>query len=288
MRQLQGLLPLIDLYDAFIVDLWGVLHDGVAAFPAALDCLGRMKAAGKTIIILSNAPRRATAVAQRNQELGIPPDAADLVMSSGEMTWQDLKQRRDPWYAALGERCHHLGPERDHGMRDGLDFDFTADLSAADFILLTGALAAEDRIEDYHADLSLALKRGLPLVCANPDLEVIRGGKREICAGSIAQAYAEMGGEVRSHGKPDGAIYRTCLEGVGLGTDARLAGIGDSVRTDIAGVVGAGFDGIFVADGIHGAELGVDSSKGLNMDRLAALCARYGASPVAVLDRLRW
>ena len=107
-------------YDSFIVDLWGVLHDGVAAFPAALDALARLKAAGKGVAILSNAPRRAAAVTARNAELGIGPAHFDLVHCSGEDCWQHLKDRPDDFYRGLGRRCFHIGPERDWGLREGV------------------------------------------------------------------------------------------------------------------------------------------------------------------------
>ena len=283
-----GLASLAADYDAFIVDLWGVLHDGITAFPAAVDCLGRLKAAGKTVIILSNAPRRATVVAARNRELGIPDALVDLVMSSGEETWQHLKTKPDPWYRDLGMRCYHLGPARDLGMREGLDYDFVAGLDQADFILVTGILEADHGLEAYDGLLHAALARDVPMVCANPDLEVIRGGRRELCAGSIAQAYETIGGRLRSHGKPDPGIYRSCLRQAGLAADARVAMIGDSLRTDVAGAARAGLDAVFVVDGIHGTELGVDSAGDLDLDRLGELCAHYDAYPVALLPKLTW
>ncbi len=144
----RGLSALASDYEAFIVDLWGVMHDGVAAFPEAVACLEQLKARGKRVLILSNAPRRAAAVAARSVELGIAPELFDAVVSSGEAVWRNLDERGDPWYRALGRRCYHLGPERDLGMRDGLDLEFVADLPAADFILNTGALRTEDTAED--------------------------------------------------------------------------------------------------------------------------------------------
>ena len=140
---------------------------------------------------------------------------------------------------------------------------------------------------DYAALLAPALAAGLPMVCANPDLEVIRGGKREICAGAIAVYYEEQGGQVRAHGKPDRQIYDACLERLGLGPSAPVAVIGDSLRTDIAGARGAGLDGIFVAEGIHGDELGLGEG-GLVRARLAELFARRGVAPTATLATLTW
>jgi len=283
-----GLSGLADDYDCFVVDLWGVLHDGVRAFPAAVDCLAELKARGKRILILSNAPRRAASVAQRNLELGIAPELADLVMSSGEAAWRHLKTRSDPWYGALGRRCYHLGPDRDLGMRAGLDYDFVDDLKRADFILNTGVLSAEHGVEAYGDLLREAKALDLPMVCANPDLEVVRGGKREICAGAVAVYYEEFGGRVRYHGKPDREIYDICFELLGQGRRERVVAIGDSLRTDIAGARNAGIDGIFIGGGIHADALGLVDGAPLDPVRLAGLCDLRGLYPAAALSVLRW
>ena len=283
-----GMAALAGDFDGYILDLWGVLHDGVTAFPEALDCLARLRAAGKRILILSNAPRRSSEVVARCTELGLTPDTYDLLMSSGEDAWRHLEARPDDWYRALGQHCHHLGPERDHGMRDGLDYDFVDDLEAADFILLTGALDQADTKETYRAFLEAALARGLPMVCANPDYEVIRGGQREICAGTIALAYEEIGGELRYHGKPHAGIYRTCLglfDGI---APARILAVGDSVRTDVVGAQAMGLAAVFVAAGIHEAALVDPETGAIAGERLAALCRAEGGTPLAVLRDFRW
>ncbi len=285
---LNGLSDIAERYDGFIVDLWGVLHDGVRAFPQAVDCLERLRERGKRVLILSNAPRRAEAVAARNAELGIPVHLCDAVMSSGEAAWQHLAARADPWHRALGRRCHHLGPERDRGMREGLDYDFVDHLGEADFILATGALSFGDTSETHAAFLDEALGRRLPMVCANPDLEVIRGARREICAGAIALGYEELGGEVRYHGKPHAEIYATCLATIETPARARIAAIGDSLRTDIAGARAAGIDGLFITGGLQGEELGVDAQGNVDAARLAAFCETAGEAPVAALPALRW
>jgi HAD superfamily hydrolase (TIGR01459 family) len=284
----DGLSHLAGRYDGFIVDLWGVLHDGVRAFPAAVACLEELRRRDKRIVILSNAPRRATEVAARNAQLGIAPELCDAVVSSGEEAWRHLARRPDAWYRALGRRCYHLGPERDWGMRDGLDYEFVRDPGAADFILNTGALGPDDTVESFRPLLAQALARRLPMICANPDLEVIRGGRREICAGAIARAYEEMGGEVRYHGKPHRAVYEACFAGLDGAAPGRMAAIGDSLRTDIAGANAAGIDGIFVTGGLQGEELGVDAEGNADPARLADLCAAEGHVPAAALPALRW
>ena len=285
---MRGLSEIADDYDGYIFDLWGVLHNGVQAFAGGLECLARLRAMGKSVLILSNAPRRIEVLSAHCAGLGIQADHYDALMSSGEDAWRHLEARPDAWYRDLGDRCLHLGPERDHGMRVGLDFAFVDDLAAADFILNTGALDAADTAETYRALLEAALARGLPMVCANPDLVVRRGDKMEICAGAIAAFYEELGGEVRYHGKPHGGIYRSCLELLEGLPPARILAVGDSIRTDIAGARAQGIDALFVAAGIHSEELLDRSGQNLDGDRVEALCAGEGARPTAIMLELVW
>ncbi len=285
---LDGLSGLSDRYDAFILDLWGVLHDGVRAFPKAVACLEELKHRDKRVLILSNAPRRAEAVAQRNIELGIAPLLWDAVVSSGEEAWRHLAARPDAWYQGLGAHCYHLGPARDQGMREGLDYAFVDQIGEADFILSTGALSPEDTSTSYDPLLEDALGRGLPMVCANPDLEVIRGGRREICAGAIALRYEDLGGEVRYHGKPHRQIYETCFSLLGECARELIVAVGDSLRTDIAGASGAAIDGIFITGGVQGEELGADAGGNVDPARLAAFCDAAGERPTVALPAFRW
>lgn len=285
---ITGLSGLAEDYDVFIIDLWGVMHDGVTAFPEAVAAVASLKAAGKTTIILSNAPRRAASVAERNSELGIAPGLCDLVMSSGEEAWRHLKERPTAWYQALGQRCYHLGPARDLAIREGLDYDFVDDPAAADFILLTGARESEDSLETYAAVLAAAAARKLSMVCANPDLVVIRGGVREICAGTLAEGYRALGGDVTYHGKPDPQIYRRCLDLIGKAGPDRVLAIGDSLRTDLTGAAQSDMDSLFIVDGIHGEETGLQSDEILQPAHLSALFEGFSHPPRAAMARLRW
>ena len=200
---LAGLRDVVDRYDGFVLDLWGVVHDGVTVFPGVIDALARLRGAGKRMVFLSNAPRRAHLVAEQLDGFGITAAMHDGVMSSGEATWQYLKTRPDDWSAALGRHCLRIGPARDNRALEGLEFEEAADAETADFILVTGPRDQMTSAAPYEDMLRVAYERRLPMVCANPDREVIRGGVRQICAGAIAERYAEMGGDVCWHGKPD-------------------------------------------------------------------------------------
>ena len=284
---LSGVSEVIDNYDGFVIDLWGVMHDGLEAFPEAVNALQKLREAGKRIVILSNAPRRAESVTVRNEELGIARDLADAVLSSGEVTWRNLKERSLPFYQKLGQNAFLIGPERDLGMKEGLDFTFVDNIDNADFIMLTGIWDPEDKVERYDFLLKPALERKLPMVCANPDLEVIRGGKRELCAGSVAHHYEDMGGEVQYHGKPYQDIYKECMKLVGIEDGSRVLAVGDSLRTDITGANAAGIHGLFIAGGIHSDDLnGLNSPT--DMLKLVGLCNRYNQYPVAAMPIFKW
>jgi HAD superfamily hydrolase (TIGR01459 family) len=287
-RLIAGLGELAAHYDGFIVDLWGVVHDGAAPLPGAVACLSALVAAGKRTVLLSNAPRRADAVIRRIAAIGVPPESYHAVMSSGEEAWQCLRRRDDPFYRALGRRCLHIGSDRDLEIRDGLDLELTDTPEAAEFILNTGPAGWDDTIADYAPLLGRALSHRLPMVCANPDLVVKHAGKLALCAGALAQWYAGEGGYVRWHGKPFASIYEACFGLLGTGERSRLLAVGDSLRTDIAGAAAAGIDSLLVAGGIHADEFGMDEVNGPDLDRIGAALRAGGYRPVAVVGRFSW
>ncbi len=282
MRFLDGFAPLAAEYDGFILDLWGVIHDGVTPYPGAKDCLAALKEAGKRVILLSNAPRPSASAQAVLREMGLDDDLYNGIMTSGEATRQALLKPHNEWFANLGRRVLHIGPDRDRVTLEGLDLERVDDPAQADFIVNTGPdEMLSVALEDYEEVLLAAHKVGLKMICANPDLEVIRGGKRLICAGLLAQRYEELGGDVRSFGKPDAAIYRPVLEMLGV-EPSRVLAVGDALRTDIAGAKAAGLDSCWVLGGIHGVELGSDPH------RIKAAANEAGLSPIACLPAFRW
>ena len=285
---LDGLRRVAGRYDGYVLDLWGVVHDGIAVFPGVIDALERLRAGGKRLMFLSNAPRRAEVVAAQLEGFGIGRDLHDGVLSSGEITWRHLDTRPDHWYRALGRACLRVGPGRDLGILEGLDLDPVGDVGAADFILVTGPSGdREGEAASYDPLLDAALARRLPMVCANPDREVIRGGHRQICAGAIAERYERRGGEVRWHGKPDAAIYDDCLAMLGIADRSRVLGIGDSFATDIRGANAAGLDALLVARGIHGDRL-VSADGRLDGGRIAHEAAAAGVTVIGALRDFAW
>lgn len=284
-----GLAPLAADYDAFIVDLWGTLHNGIEPLPGALDCLDRLKADGKSIALLSNAPFRITAVVQVIDRIGVPRGLYDCVLSSGEMAWHAVAERSDPWHAALGRHTAFIGNDRHRSMLDNPYIEEVEAMDAADFVMCTGPRQAADTVDDYMADLEAAAARKLPMVCANPDREVIRGDRREICAGAIAERYeTAFGGDVAWHGKPFAPVFDEMLRMLDGMARERVLMIGDGIHTDIAGAANAGLDAMMVCGGIHAAALEITPGELPEPARLEAFLSEHNQSPRYAAARLRW
>jgi HAD superfamily hydrolase (TIGR01459 family) len=291
---LPGIAAIAEAYDGFVLDLWGVVHDGRKPYPDAIDCLTRLHGArqgdtkNKRIVMLSNAPRRSSGVIEGMTAMDIDRALYDDVVTSGELTWQALKTRGDSWHRALGRRCLHVGPERDHGLFDGLDLTLVDKAEGAEFIVNTGPWRDEETLEDYVPLLQAAAARKLPMICANPDLEVIRGGVRIICAGTLAAYYESLGAPVRYHGKPHAAAYDACLAAMGLTDRTRIVAVGDSLIPDIKGGVAAGVATLLVTSGIHAEELGLAYGDHPDPIRLEAASGRLGIRPQAAVAAFRW
>jgi len=282
-QHLQTFGPLAGRYDGFILDLWGVIHDGIRPYPGAIDCLRHLRDAGKRSVLLSNAPRRVHVAQRSMRTMGIPDALYSGMLTSGEATHIMLRDRTDPWFARLGERVFHLGPERDRNVIDDLPLERVASPAEASFVLNTGADAAHSLTEvaAYEGLLQACRAAALPMICANPDLVVIRGGVPELCAGALTRRYEELGGLARWIGKPDPTIYTPVLEMLDLPRDRVLA-VGDALRTDVAGAAAIGVDACWVLGGIHAAELGHDTA------RIEAAAAAAALHPVATVPAFTW
>jgi len=270
-------------YDVVLCDIWGVVHDGIAARVQACDALARYRAVGGTVVLITNAPRPSPWVVRQLGRLGVPPDAYDDVMTSGDMTREVIAGRKGTVF--------HIGPQRDISIFDGLDVRLTP-IEAADYVVCSGLFDdTRETPEDYRDLMGAVRDRRLFMVCANPDLVVERGDERVYCAGAIADLYGAMGGEVLYAGKPHRPIYDAALakaagaRGAAAST-ARTLAIGDSLRTDMTGAQALGIDGMFVSGGIHALELGGGEST--PHEALGAMFAAAGVTPRSVTPRLAW
>jgi HAD superfamily hydrolase (TIGR01459 family) len=284
---IEGLSAIADNYDGLLVDLWGCLHNGMTAYGDAVDALQRFRAQGGRVTLLSNAPRREDAVASQIAGFGVPDDAWDAIMTAGIAVRLEMEERGDPWFAELGRRFYHIGTEKDAGLLDGLDYERSG-MEDADFVLCCGIRRGGETLEDVMPELDAALARGLPLVSANPDRFVLRGPKREICAGTMALAYQEKGGAIRQEGKPYPAVYRRC-QSLMAGIDARrILAIGDGIETDIAGGRDNGIDTLWITGGLPASFWNVPPHEAPPQERVFAACREHDVLPSAILPLLCW
>jgi HAD superfamily hydrolase (TIGR01459 family) len=282
---IDGLAALTGRYDVLLCDVWGVIHDGRESFPGPCAALGRWRAEVGPVVLISNSPRPCAEVAVQLDGLGVPRVAWSALVTSGDVT-RTLLAPRAPGPA------YRLGPDRDAPLYAGLGLDF-APLEKARFIACTGPVNDDvETPEDYRELLTAAAARHLPMICANPDRVVQRGKRLVYCGGALAELYETLGGEAIMAGKPYAPIYdaslarASALAGRPVGKDRVLA-IGDGVVTDAKGANDQGIDLLFVAAGIHGAEMrGTDG----RLDPAAAerLLAAAGAHAAYLTDALSW
>jgi HAD superfamily hydrolase (TIGR01459 family) len=215
--------------------------------------------------------------------LGVEDALYGGILTSGEATWLALRDRSDPWFATLGSQVYHLGPERDRSVIDGLGLTLVHTPDEAAFVLNTGPddHRTGDSLDDFKPELDGCLQAGLKMICANPDLEIVRGGVRILCAGTLAAYYEAQGGDVRSIGKPDPAIYRRAFDMLGVAPD-RILAVGDSLRTDIAGAAASSIDSAWILGGLHAEMIGNDHGRAENA------AAEAGLQPVAALPAFVW
>lgn len=277
---IESIAPFAERAEAWLVDLWGVIHNGLAPFAPAVAACERFRAAGGLVVLLSNAPRPWTSVARQLDGIGVPATAYDAIISSGDVA-------RTLIGACDGKAAYHLGPERDLPLYDGLAISLV-EPAQAQFIVCTGLFDDETETPETYADLLDGFaSRGLPMVCANPDLAVVRGDRVVPCAGAVAEAYERRGGGVVYAGKPYLPIYDRAFEAIdGLAKRAvpksKVLAIGDGVRTDIAGAHAAGLTSVYVASGVH------LSTDGLDERSLGALFPDPAPRPAAGMPALAW
>ena len=273
--------PLARDYDALLCDVWGVVHNGLAAFPETCAALEQFRQAGGSVVLISNAPRPGAGVIRMLDRLGVARSAYDRIVTSGDVTREFVARRAGHVY--------HLGPERDRGIFSGLGIQF-GPIETAAYVVCTGLFDDEtEGPEDYRPLFAQMQARNLLMLCANPDLLVERGERLVYCAGALAELYGSLGGNVLYAGKPHRPIYDEALAAIEAvrGTRARrVLAIGDSVRTDLTGAFALGLDCLFVTGGIHAEELGPRDNP--DLVRLGEIFAAANVRVRAVMRRLVW
>lgn len=284
---LSGVRALAARYDGFLLDQWGVLHDGGEALPGALECLTHLREAGKRVVILSNSGRSGKANVRNMLRFGIEPRFYDAVVTAGDAAREALHARNDPFHRALGRRALVIARDEDAARADEFGLTAAPDAASADLVLVLSLPDDRRSAGDYEPLLAAARRRDLPLVCANPDVVVVQPGAVVDAPGAVAQRYEAMGGRVRYHGKPWPGIYALAM--ARLGVDAgRVVAVGDSMAHDVAGAHGAGIACALVAGGIHREALGVAPGELPDAARWAAFAASTEPVPEYVIATFRW
>ncbi len=268
MKKLEHLSEIYSSYDTFVIDLWGVMHNGIVLNPKAMEVVEQLKKNSKKIVFLSNAPRPSSKVVEFLSKMKMDKKYLANVMTSGEAAMQAINQNK------FGKKFYHLGPSRDSSVFE-LVKDNKTNIENCDFILCTGLFDEYDDNLDYYKKL-LAKFTSKKLVCTNPDLIVHRGSKEEYCAGYVAKIFENLGGEVIYYGKPHKEIYKMCFD-----DKEKVLAIGDNLRTDIKGANNLKTDCLLIYDGVHRKEFN-------NEDELQTLLLKYEVNANYFQKELQW
>jgi HAD superfamily hydrolase (TIGR01459 family) len=286
----HGLYELMDSYDGFIIDQSGVLHDGVSPYDGVVDALNHLRQRKKQVVVLSNSARRSDENVERLKRLGIKQTLFKAVVTAGEVTWQGLREQKEPPFKGLGKKCYLVGRPNDRDLFAGLDIELVDKIEDAEFMIISGLDTRKfPKLEDLDPVFKKAVIKHIPALCSNPDLITVFGNERGIGPGAIAKRYHELGGMAHLVGKPHKTIFRYCLhlfEGV---IPSRVLVIGDSLQHDIAGGMGVDLDTCFVASGIHVNTIKPGMTEEQKRKVMEHLCQGYGGiRPTWVLDTLVW
>ena len=256
-KNILGLKEIYKSYDTFIIDQWGVMHDGNKGYPNAIDCIDILFSHNKTLIIISNSSKKKHTTSARLPELGFNDNHFAEIMTSGEMIWQSLVNENYLQTKNLGQNCFHiLNESKEDGKKylEGLNkFNFVDTIEKADFILACTPFVNKNVI-DYIPLLSFAKKNNLPFICANPDFDTVEShsGKLAFCMGTIGELYKKMGGETFILGKPSIEIYIESTKKLINIDKSRILAIGDSLHHDIKGALNFSIDSLLITStGIH-------------------------------------
>lgn len=291
-RLVEGLRVVAPRYDAFLLDQFGVLHDGTAPYPGVVDCLAELRRAGKRVIILSNSGTRQAANRARLAMLGIAEELYEAFVTSGEVARAYLRsappELRATTKPSAPLRCLPLGGPAERAILDGLSIEVVSSVEDADFLLVASFGQTPPPRDAFDDVLAVARERGLALVCANPDVKGISPDGLIHAPGALAADYAKTGGRVIHIGKPHPLIYRHVLHNLAPLAPGRILAVGDSLSHDIAGAQGVGLASALVIEGIHRDELGDPGQDATFDSRLAALLRHHHAVPDYLLRRLAW
>ena len=288
MNFISSIKEISPLYDYFIFDVWGVVHDGSNAYPGALEAISYLRKEGKKICFLSNAPRRASKVAAILRKFGITPDLYDFVMSSGEATYLDLEKNQKNGLKNFGHNYFYIGPKKDIDLLDGLDYKRVETAAEADFAVTTGFDGDDSKLAEKLPQALEAKKHNLRLICVNPDMIVVKqNGQEMICAGALALEYKKLGGEVIYFGKPFKSVYKMVCEIFNHPENEKMIMVGDGMETDIKGAGDFGIDSLLITGGILSNTLEINYQQTADRSKLEKICDQHQIFPKFVISNLK-
>ncbi len=289
----QGISDISDSYNAFIIDQWGVIHNGEKAYEGAVECLKELRARKKYIIILSNSGKRSDENKQRLKQFGVGPTLYDEIVTSGEITWQGLNKQDDGFFKNIGERCFVMSRDNDTSIIDGLENVKVVDkMEDADFLLIAGSDAPKKTLVDYYEPLlRTAVRRRLKAICANPDSRILIGNNQTFGPGMIARRYEDFGGVVYYIGKPHKPIYQHCIELMQAKEiyPGQTVMVGDTMAHDIIGAAGVNIDTCLVKNGLHyGSFKGCNSLYDVDRALNILVLQHHNVRPTFLVDKMKW
>ncbi len=287
----EGISDISDSYVGFIIDQWGVLHDGVKAYDGVIDCLKELQQRKKFVIILSNSGKRSEPNQERLEKLGITDNLYNEIITSGEVTWRGLDSQDEGYFKDIGKKCVIISRGGDRSIVDGLDIEVVEDPKDANFLLISGADSPEKTLEDYEPLLRSAARYKLKAICANPDSLGVMGGRNIMGPGTLAARYKDFGGVVQYIGKPHQPIFQYCIRMLQQNDiyPGQTVMIGDTMAHDILGGYLVNIDTCLVKRGIHNSafkncEGPADVDKALDV-----LIRQYNnVRPKYLVDDLKW
>lgn len=287
----EGISDISDSYAGFIIDQWGVLHDGERVYDGAIECLKNLKERGKYVIILANSGKRASQNAMRLKELGITDDLYTDLITSGEITWQGLQSQDEGYFKGIGKKCIIISRDGDRSIVDGLDVEVVENPKDATFLIISGTDSPSKSMEDYEYLLKECARYSLKAICANPNSLGVMGGKNIMGAGSLAMRYKDFGGIVEYIGKPHSYIFNHCIKLMQQADiyPGQTVIVGDTMAHDIMGGTLVNIDTCLVKNGLHQSVF-ASCETPADVDRsLDILIRQYnGVRPKYLVDTLKW
>jgi HAD superfamily hydrolase (TIGR01459 family) len=278
---------LSDIYDHFIFDVWGVIHDGSSAYSGAKEAIELLRNKGKKICFLSNAPRRAFKVAEVLAKYGITANLYDFILTSGEATYLDFEKNQNNNFADFGPNYFYIGPKKDIDLLSGLNYKMVEDSALANIAVTTGFDNDSSTLEEKMPQLLQTKKFNLPLICVNPDLIVVKqSGLELLCAGALAAEYLKMKGKVIYYGKPFSSVYKMVCEIFDSVETSKMLAVGDGMETDIKGALDFGIDCALVTGGILSNKLSVKYGQIAEENKVETVCKNYQLFPTFVIPGL--